>query len=175
MSLISLVNELMPAGQCNYLTVVKYPPVAALIAQEGYKKMLAVMVILVKEFCSAFNVVRNMNEDQMIDAGAMLLEECGNFRLEDYVMMFQLAKKGNLVKIYDRIDLQTITAILDAYWLKRNEAGLKAQESEYQSLEDATGNNILGEWVNPAERGSKEGESMAQLTAKLEIAKQKNP
>jgi hypothetical protein len=42
------------------------------------------------DFCSSINVLRNMNEDQMIEAAAMLIAECGNFRLEDYVMMFSM-------------------------------------------------------------------------------------
>ncbi len=58
----------------------------------------------------------------MIEAANMLLEECDNFRLEDYVMMFQMGKRGELFDVHDRIDLQVITAMLDEYWNKRHAA-----------------------------------------------------
>lgn len=75
----------------------------------------------------------------MIEASAMLLDECDNIRLEDYTMMFALAKRGGLIKIYDRIDLQVISDIFDAYWIKRMTAAEKAREEavnrqESQSL-----------------------------------------
>ena len=118
MELISLTSELMPAGVPSFLEIVKYPMIRDLIAEIGKKKMLAILVLLVKDFCSSINVIRNMNEDQMIEAGAMLLDECVNFRLEDYVMMFSLAKRGQLIKILDRIDLQLIGEMMDKYWEK---------------------------------------------------------
>jgi hypothetical protein len=130
MELILATNELMPEGKPNYLEVVKYPMIRQVIQTEGRKKMLAVLVSLVKNFCASMNVVRNMNEDQMIETAAMLLEECGNFRLEDYVTMFSMAKRGSLIKIYDRIDIQVVTEMLEEYWERRNEAGKKNQEAE---------------------------------------------
>ena len=123
MDLVARVSELMPAGKPNFISIPKYPAIVTLIESEGKKKMLAIMVLLVKDFCASLNVVRNMNEDQMIEAGSLLLDECGNFRLEDYVTMFSLAKRGGLVKIYDRIDLQVITDMLDEYWKRRKKAG----------------------------------------------------
>lgn len=137
MELISMASDLMPGGKPLYLEVIRYPMIRDLIITEGKKKMLAVLVIIVKDLCSSLNVVRNMNEDQMIEAAAMLLDECGNFRLEDYVMMFSMGKRGQLVKIYDRIDLQVITAMMDMYWEKRKAVGEVYQENEanhYESL-----------------------------------------
>lgn len=147
MDLVLRTNELMPAGKPDFLSIVKYPMIKDLIESEGKKKMLAVMVLLVKDFCSSINCVRNMNEDQMIEAGAMLLEECANFRLEDYVMMFSMAKKGSLtdVKLWDRVDIQIISQIADQYWLKRDEAGEKAQAEELEKIEQLSA-------VNPSDR-----------------------
>lgn len=137
MELISLTSELMPGGVPSFLEVIKYPMVRDLISEIGKKKMLAILVLLVKDFCSSINVVRNMNEDQMIEAGAMLLDECGNFRLEDYVMMFSLAKRGQLIKILDRIDLQLIGEMMDKYWDKRNSVAqvfIENSQNHYDSL-----------------------------------------
>ena len=66
----------------------------------------------------------------MIESASMLIDECGNFRLQDYTMMFTMAKRGQLVKIRDRIDISVITQLLDEYWKRRNFAGMKLQESE---------------------------------------------
>lgn len=127
-ALVSRASELMPGGSPAYTEVARYPMIAQLIKEHGRQSMMAAVFVLVKDFCGSLNVVRNMNEDQMIEAAAMLLDECGNFRLEDYVMMFGMAKRGNLVKILDRVDIQVIGQMIDAYWEKRNAAGNRAQE-----------------------------------------------
>jgi hypothetical protein len=88
--------------------------------------MLALVTIMVKDFCNSVNVVRNMTEDQMIECAAMLLDECGNFRMEDYLMMFNMAKRGQLVKIFDRLDITVVTQMLDEYWAIRHKAGEEA-------------------------------------------------
>ena len=130
LALIQITNELMPGGKPNYLQVVKFPPVASLVGQMGEPAVLLNLSIMVREFFGSLIVVRNMNEVQILEAAAMLLNECDNFRLEDYTMMFALARKGDLVKIYDRIDLQVITAILDAYWERRHKAGQEARDAD---------------------------------------------
>lgn len=145
MELVLKTNELMPAGKPKFLDVVKYPMIKDLVKSEGSKVMLTVLTLLVKDFCASVNVVRNMNEDQMIEAAAMLLEECDNFRLEDYVMMFSMAKKGAFhpqVKIMDRVDISLISSIVDAYWGLRSEAGRKEQEKESEKIENIHFENL---------------------------------
>lgn len=132
--LLQVTRELMPEGKANYLQMVKYPQISELRKTVSDTLLRIMIGGLLIDFCGAFNVVRNMTEDQMLEAAYMLLDECGNFRLEDYAQMFAMAKRGQLVKIYDRIDLQTITAILDAYWIERNNTGNKAQEEEEKHL-----------------------------------------
>lgn len=141
MELVLAVNTLMPEGRPDYLGMRKYEPIRDLVQKEGKKKMLAVLVLMVKDFCSSINVVRNMTEDQMIEAAAMLLEECGNFRLEDYLLMFAMAKRGHLAKTYDRIDIQLITAFLDEYWQHRKEAGERQLDNEVREVESAADEN----------------------------------
>lgn len=138
MELSLMCRKLMPGGKADLLAVVQYPKLSTLIAQHGEPSIMKVVFCLVKDFCNSLNVVRNMNEEQMIEAASMLIEECGNFRLEDYVQMFQLAKRGNLVKVYDRIDLQVITEMLDEYWKRRKQAAdilESAKNAEYLSYE----------------------------------------
>jgi hypothetical protein len=149
MELLSVINDLMPAGVPNFLDVVKYPKISELIVSHGHAAVLLMVSVLVRDFCGSLNVVRNMNEDQIIEAASMLVSECGNFRLEDYTMMFSMAKKGELVKIMDRIDQQVITSILDEYWKKRNIAGSEAIEGEIKHL-DGLGKTVrLLDDMNP--------------------------
>jgi hypothetical protein len=135
MDLMMITGELMPAGKPQFLQVIKYPMINQIIQIEGKRKMLAVLVLMVKDFCSSLNVVRNMNEDQMIETASMLLDECGNFRLEDYLMMFSMAKRGDLVKIMDRVDIQLVSNILDEYWLRRKRAAKKHEETEVDRID----------------------------------------
>jgi hypothetical protein len=137
MELLEITRQLMPAGKPAFLEVVKYPMIRVLAEQHGRKLLMAVLVMAVKDFCASLNVVRNMNEDQMIEAAAMLLDECGNFRLEDYVMMFTMAKRGQLIKIYDRLDLQVIGLMMDEYWCRRKavaDAMIEDEVNHYDSL-----------------------------------------
>lgn len=147
--LVEIANDLMPAGKANYTAVVKYPMIRQLEIEKGRKPMILILSLMVRDFCSSVNVVRNMNEDQIIEAAAMLLNECGNFRLEDYVMMFTMAKRGELADIRDRIDLQVITTMLDNYWIKRNEAGEKAANEEVRHLDSLGSTARIADTSNP--------------------------
>lgn len=145
MDLMQMTSDLMPAGKADLLGVIQFPMIKLLVEEHGKKNIFKALFLLVKDFCKSLNVVRNMNEDQMLEAANMLIEECGNFRMEDYLMMFQMAKKGQLIKIYDRIDIGVVTEILDKYWDVRNKAGKAAEEandgiykSGMQSLSDRT-------------------------------------
>ncbi len=157
--------------------------VKILAAQYGENVLLKNIFLLVKDFCGGVNVVRNMNEDQMIEAAAMLLDECGNFRLEDYVMMFSMAKRGAFfpdVKIYDRIDIQLISSIMDEYWKRRNEAGRIAQEAEADgveaSLQESVGNRTQLEWNQLAgsyQKERTEGDALLSIAGAMSSLKNK--
>lgn len=135
MEFVGIISELMPGGNASHLGVIKFPMIKNLLAEFGKKTMLKIIFLLIKEFCNSINVIRNMTEDQMIEAAAMLIDECENFRLEDYAMMFSLGKKGILVKIFDRIDISVITQMLDEYWKRRNGAAIQLEERESQILD----------------------------------------
>lgn len=136
MDLISITSELMPKGAPNLTGVIKYPTIERLGQELGKKGTLLMILALVRDYCNSINVVRNMNQDQMLETAAMLLDECDNFRLEDYVMMFSMAKRGEFVKVYDHVDINLVSEILDGYWLIRNEAGKRAQEEQFKGYED---------------------------------------
>lgn len=133
MDMMARVNELMPSGNPAFRDIIHYPTIKQLEKEYGKTAMLGTLCILINDFCNSVNVVRNMNNDQVIEAAAFLLDECDNFRLEDYVIMFTMAKRGTLdVRIMDRVDIDLINKILNAYWVIRFEAGQRIQESELQ-------------------------------------------
>jgi hypothetical protein len=129
------VKQLFPDGKPDYLAVVKYPQIKDLIKDNSEPVVLLLIAVMVRDYCASVNVARNMNEDQILEAAAMLMEEAGNFRLEDYAMMFAQAKRGKLVKVYERIDLSTITDMADAYYAERRDAKINQQEQEIERQE----------------------------------------
>lgn len=136
MELISITSELMPKGVPNLTGVIKYPTIKRLGQEIGKKGTLLMILALVRDYCNSINVVRNMNQDQMLETASMLLDECDNFRLEDYVIMFSMAKRGEFVKVYDHVDINLVSEIMDGYWLIRNEAGKRAHDEEFKDYED---------------------------------------
>lgn len=129
------VKQLFQDGKPDYLGVIKYPQIKDLVNDNGAAPVLLLIAVMVRDYCASMNVARNMNEDQILEAAAMLMEEAGNFRLEDYAMMFALAKRGKLVKVYERIDLTTITEMADAYYAERRDTKIAMQEQEIERQE----------------------------------------
>ena len=147
--LVQLTGALMPKGKPSFLQVVQYPKISDMVLKNGSPLMLKIIFLIVKDFCSSVNVVRNMNDSQMIEAASMLLDECDNFRLEDYMMMFSMAKRGDLVKIFDRLDISVVTAIMDEYWQRRKTAGKAEQEQAIQRLDGLGNTTTQIELMNP--------------------------
>lgn len=136
MELISITSELMPKGAPNLTGVIKYPTIERLGQEVGKKAPLLMIFTIVRDFCDSINVVRNMNESQMMEVSSMLLDECGNFRMEDYVMMFSLAKRRQIGNIFDHVDIEVISKIMDDYWTMRHTAGVRKQEEDLTQYEE---------------------------------------
>lgn len=152
MVLFSHKAELMPAGKPAYLEMIKYPTITQVIADIGEPATLLMISILIKDFCASVNVSRNMNEDQILEAALMLLNERGNFRMEDYTVMFAMASRGELVKIYERVDLSVITEIADAYYARRRDEKIAMEEADIERQEAQP--LIPKSWETPEARKS---------------------
>jgi hypothetical protein len=151
MEMLQSVAELMPGGVPRYTEMVKFPKISDLVQTRGRAEMHKILAVLVQNFCNSFNVVRNMNEDQIFEAAAMLLDECTNFRVEDYTVMFTQAKRGELVKVYDRIDLSVISELMDKYFENRAAAARIEQEKEAQQYDSMGSNRRIAEDINPGD------------------------
>ena len=128
--LMDIVSDLMPGGSPRFMDVKQFISVAKLVESYNRKTISKVLFLLVKDFCDTLNVKQNMSEDQMIEAARLLLDECGKFRLEDYLVMFTLGKRGHLVKIYERIDLNVISQMIDVYYHRMRTAENEFYESQ---------------------------------------------
>jgi len=166
LELISIINELMPAGRPRYLDMIKYPKITALVEQYGRATLLKALFLLIKDFCGSINVVRNMNEDQMIETAAMLLDECDNYRLEDYTMMFAMAKRGEIGNIFDHVDIQVISKIHDEYHTRRIRAAQEARDGYISRLDSIGNTNTQRDLMNPQDRKMNDGAD--KLAASIE-------
>src|SRR4051794_12333086 len=70
MEFLSLTSNLMPGGNPIYVDMINYPMIRGLIELHGKKTMVKVVYLMIRDFCTSLNVVRNMNEDQMIETAA---------------------------------------------------------------------------------------------------------
>ena len=168
LELLAITKELMPAGKPKFLDIIKYPMITDLVKQHGKKTLLKALFLLIKDFCGSINVVRNMNDDQMIETADMLLDECDNFRLEDYTIMFAMAKRGEIGNIFDHLDIQVITKMVDQYWDKRFNAAQGAREGYISRLDSIGNTNTQLDLMNPHDRKLTEGaEKLAASMEKL--------
>ena len=128
--LVELASELLPKGNPNFRAVQKFTPIKVLLEREEatITDLRCALLVLVKNFSESMNVVRNLNETQAVEITEMLIDECGDFRLEDYFVMFQMAKRGKIGDIRDRIDIQLISKLIDEYWQYRKKEGDKLME-----------------------------------------------
>jgi len=132
-------RAVMPGGKPDMKAVKGYPSIVKLVENFGQPTLIKAIFLLIQNYCASVNVVRNMDVNQMTDAAIFLLEECESCRLEDYYIMFQMAKRGQLKindgkGIMDRIDITIITQIHSGYLNFRAEEGIRLREERDNEL-----------------------------------------
>ena len=140
------VSEIMPGGNPDFSIIRYAPSIAQLLKHHGYQKMITILCLIIKDMCDSANLPenKNMNQNQVIECASFLLDECDNYRLEDYVMMFTLAKRGKLSydgnkgRIFDRIDIQLISEFKTSYEHMRRIYGEEQQVIESKQREQST-------------------------------------
>lgn len=147
-AIVSAASELMPNGDPDFSKIKYFPSISQLKSEVGNANLHKLLIVLIKNYCSSVNVPegKNMNEDQMIEAAGFLLDECDNYRIEDYVIMFTLAKRGKLVmernrsitgRIFDRVDIQLISEFKSNYDLLRRQGEDSIREEELRIIESS--------------------------------------
>lgn len=106
----------MPNGKPDYYSLMSCPTIGQLAAVNGIPVLHGAIYLLVVDFNNSLNITRKMSVPQMIEAASMLLDNCGNYRIEDYVIMFAMAKRGQLgEKLFEGLDILKIAEIEKAY------------------------------------------------------------
>lgn len=128
----------MPGGKPDFAASFKGSRIDRMVLDMGYGSVQKLMFLLVRDFCESFNVVRNMNENQIIECAAMLIDNADNLRIEDYAMFFAGAKKGDYGKVMDHIDAQVINSMLDDFLLYRDQMGRVLRDRDIPENEKYT-------------------------------------
>lgn len=125
LELVNAAQRLIPGGVVAFTELIGCPSIKSVAAGIGIPQTQTLIFLLIANFCKSFNVVRNMTEDQMIECAVYLLDECLDFTVEDYVIMFTLGKRRKLGTIMDHIDIEVIAEIHQQY-LAHRQAKFKA-------------------------------------------------
>jgi hypothetical protein len=90
-------------------------------------KILFGMIFRASQF---FNITNTMNDAQMIDTSALLLEKYGYESLEDFSLIFKRAKMGDFGKTFNRLDGQIIFE-----WANKHfEQKIEYREKQHQRI-----------------------------------------
>lgn len=148
--LFKVVKQLLPDGEPTTAVLGRYPTIKKLIAlNNGDDQPIEIAIQgLILDFCSGFNVIRPMDVWQIKECSMMLVSDLGtwqDYRLEDYVLMFTMAKRKKLdIKILDRIDIDVISTIRSEYdkWRKNDvrmkKEALKQEEKRKERYRERT-------------------------------------
>lgn len=124
--------EIMPSGKPDFEGIRNYPALQLTKGSGQEATSMNGIYLLIEDFCSSLNVKSNLSVEQMIECAGILFNDCGNYRLEDYYTMFEMAKRGKLGKVYERLDIEVLSNMKDAYDNIRYIEGCKILERKEQ-------------------------------------------
>lgn len=107
--------EIMPNGQPDFEGMRNYPSLQTYKGGQQEADIMNSIFLIIKGFCESMNVKAGMTPEQIIECAGILFNDCGNYRLEDYYTMFEMAKRGKLGTVYERLDIEVISKMKDAY------------------------------------------------------------
>jgi hypothetical protein len=182
MSLIELSSDLMPKGKPDFKQITAARTIENLLLTKEIEKRSEVrnlLAALIRDFCAAFNFAqgKNLNEVQTVEVACIYLDEVDDYSIEDFVMMFSMAKRG-LIKddgkdvIFDRIDIPILLRIKALYnkirweeWDRMNEEELRKKEGTYVEPEKGNTNRwpeVLAHFKEKVAEGKKEREDLKE-------------
>ncbi len=115
-----LAADLVTNGAPNFPAIIERGTQMSLLKKEKGSEFLAMILsLLIADFQKSFNLIRPMNDEQIANLSMDLINDYWSYKFEDFVAFFQLAKKGVYGKILDRMDNNTIQAMLLVYDTQR--------------------------------------------------------
>ena len=134
--LANIAMDLMPAGVVDFDKLKECAPIKSLVEGIGKTEMQTLLFLLISNFCKSINVVRNMGEDQMIECAMYLLDECKDYTMEDYVVMFAMAKRGKIGNVMDHLDIEVVAEMHAEYAARRRTHFKTAQDKAEREAYD---------------------------------------
>jgi hypothetical protein len=145
-----------------------------------FDRVHEVMVILLTQFNNALNLIRPMSGQQIVDCANDLVftTEEDQLSIEDFVLFFKGAIEGKYGRILDRMDQQTVFALLEEYREERRRQFLRIKEERhiaYKSMGPSEKTNQRDEIADKmSSLMGKLGNLKEQLREQKEINKMKN-
>lgn len=123
-------------GEPDFKGIHKNKAIVKIVEEVGKETVVKIVYALIFDFCASLNFQRNMTMPQMTDCALMMVDECGSFRIEDYMAMFRLAKTGKLGELYGKVDIMDISRFMDAYYeMRERDAERQMQIAEQKRKE----------------------------------------
>jgi len=91
------------------------PTLKTLEKKYGLDDLASLISMLILQTASYLNLSNNINEDQSLETAFLLLEKYPHETIDDFIVMFKNAKKGEYGEIYNRLDGQLIFKWMEKY------------------------------------------------------------
>jgi hypothetical protein len=135
----SIVSSYIKAGTPQFALLLQTPlgdRIPGLAAKYGSKRIHALIVILVTNFCNNLNLIRPMTESQIVSCSFELMNTASEDQLsiEDLTVFFNGAVAGKYGRILDRMDQQILFELLENYRQERHISYSRLQEERHIQL-----------------------------------------
>lgn len=97
----------------------------------GFENIHKLVGAMLTAFNESLNLIRPMSPDQIFDCShdLVMTTQEDQLSVEDFVLFFKGAKEGKYGRILDRLDSQTIFAMLEEYREQRHQQYMRIKES----------------------------------------------
>lgn len=132
-------DELKLNGDINYQAVLSIPSkdrIPGLVSVYGFKSVHIIVTSLVRSFSDSYNLVRPMDNNQIVDCAATIVNSAVEdyLSIEDLVLFFDNAKRGVYGRVLDHMDEPLILEMLETYRQIRHNNYMKIKDSSHSQL-----------------------------------------
>lgn len=99
-------------------------------ARLGKGTVIKLLILLISDLRNSFNVARPMTEAQIIELAEDFVNDLWFIKFEEFPAFFEGVKRGNIGKVYERLDGPLIWEFWDIYAAKRMEVIESRQASK---------------------------------------------
>lgn len=122
----------------------------SLIRKESERDLAKAITQLILNLAASFNIGKNMNELQVFETTMLLIEKYWYLKIEEFILVFKNAKLGTYGKLYDSLDVHTISSWFTAYETSAERMAYfekinsKYREIERQQFDSAATAEVVG-------------------------------